>query len=120
MFKLIRTVAATPLLLVLVTVAHAGPASANQHAPGQGSVVEPGAAVLAPRDRVEPENRMVTDRLEKLLPRLMQESELDLWLVLNREYAEDPVYFTLVPQPSFAARRTTMLIFARNEDGGVD
>ncbi|HKL50647.1 MAG TPA: M24 family metallopeptidase [Wenzhouxiangellaceae bacterium] len=116
MLKVIRSVAAIPLIAGVM----AGPATADDHAPGQGRVIEPGAAVLAPRDRVEPENRMVADRLQNLLPQLMNESGLDMWLVLNREYAEDPVYFTLVPQPSFAARRTTMLIFARNEDGGVD
>ncbi|MEX2499881.1 MAG: M24 family metallopeptidase [Wenzhouxiangellaceae bacterium] len=120
MLKLIRTVAATPLLLLLAAVALADPATADTHAPAQGRVVEPGAAVLAPRERVEPENRLVADRLKNLLPRLMEESGLDMWLVLNREYAEDPVYFTVVPQPSFAARRTTMLIFARNPDGSVD
>jgi Xaa-Pro aminopeptidase len=43
-----------------------------------------------------------------------------MWLVINREYAEDPVYFSLVPQPSFAARRTTMLVFHRKADGSVD
>jgi len=118
MLKLIRTAAAIPLIAIAAVLA--SPASADQHAPAQGRMVEPGAAVLAPRDRVAPENRMVADRLENLLPRLMNESGLDMWLVLNREYAEDPVYFTLVPQPAFAARRTTMLIFARNDDGGVD
>jgi hypothetical protein len=39
-----------------------------------------------------------------------------MWLVIAREYAEDPVYFSLVPQPTFAARRTTMLIFSRTGD----
>ena len=77
-------------------------------------------AVLPPRARVEPENRMLRERLEQLLPRLMAEADLDMWLVLNREYAEDPVYFTLVPQPTFAARRTTMLVFVRKPDGGIE
>lgn len=70
-------------------------------------------AVLAPRDRIAIENEMVQNRIQGLLPELMAEAEIDLWLVINREYAEDPVYFTLVPQPSFAARRTTMLVFQR-------
>jgi len=76
-------------------------------------------AVLAPRDRIAPENQMTQERIETLLPVLMQEADLDAWVVINREYAEDPVYFTLVPQPSFAARRTTMLVFHRvdNEAG---
>jgi len=68
----------------------------------------------------EIENRIVSDRLENLLPKFMAEADLDLWLVINREYVEDPVYFSLVPQPSFAARRTTMLVFHRREDGQVD
>ena len=87
----------------------------------QGRVIESadGFDVLSTRERVEPENRMVRERLETLLPRLMAETDLDMWLVINREYAEDPVYFTLVPQPSFAARRTTMLVFHRQPDGSV-
>ncbi len=88
---------------------------------GQGRVIEPAQhAILPPRERIEPENRMLADRLENLLPELMAETGIDLWLVLNREYAEDPVYFTLVPQPTFAARRTTMLVFHLQDDGSVD
>lgn len=87
----------------------------------QGRVIHSAAdfAVLAPRQRIEPENRIVSERLESVLPGLMAEAGLDMWLVINREYAEDPVYFTLVPQPSFAARRTTMLVFHRQADGSV-
>ncbi len=85
----------------------------------QGRVVDAPGAVLAPRDRVEPENRMLQQRLETLLPTLMKEADLDMWLVIAREYAEDPAYFTLVPQPSHAARRTTMLVFHRQADGSV-
>ncbi|MGA0001889.1 MAG: M24 family metallopeptidase [Steroidobacteraceae bacterium] len=77
-------------------------------------------AVLSPRQRVEVENRVLQERLDTLLPSLMAESGLDMWLVINREYAEDPVYFSLVPQPSFAARRTTMLVFNRLQDGTLE
>jgi len=89
-------------------------------AQSQGRVLINEPAILSEYDRIEPENRMVADRLENLLPELMEETGIDLWLIINREYAEDPVYFTLVPQPSFAARRTTMLLFHRKDDGTVD
>ena len=85
----------------------------------QGRVIAGERAVLEFRDRVAPENAMAEDRLLNLLPRLMDETGIDMWLVINREYAEDPVYFTLVPQPSFAARRTTILVFHRH-DGELD
>jgi Xaa-Pro aminopeptidase len=106
-----------PLALEAQRVA-AGPAAA-EHA--QGREIAGIAAILPQRARVEPVNRMLADRLENLLPRLMRETGIDLWLVINREYAEDPVYLTLVPEPVFAARRTTMLVFHdRGPEEGVE
>lgn len=96
---------------------------AAQGAPAdQGRVIESAESysVLPSRARVEPENRMLTERLETLLPKLMSEAGLDMWVVINREYAEDPVFFSLVPQPTYAARRTTMLVFNRKPDGAVE
>lgn len=87
----------------------------------QGRVLEAPGAVLPYRERVEPVNRALAERLETLLPRLMRETGIDMWLVINREYAEDPVFFSLVPEPVYAARRTTMLVFYdRGEDKGVE
>ncbi len=89
--------------------------------PSQGRVIAEPGAVLPQRQRVEPVNEALRDRLENLLPRLMRETGLDMWLVINREYAEDPVYLSLVPEPVFAARRTTMLVFFdRGEEEGLE
>ena len=87
----------------------------------QGRTVVSTGRVLPLRARVEPVNRMLEARFEEVLPRLMRESGIDMWLVINREYSEDPVYFTLVPEPVFAARRTTMLVFFdRGAEEGVE
>jgi len=104
------------ICLAALTLALSGSALAQT----QGRVLVHEPSILSEYDRIEPENRMVADRLDNLLPDLMDETGIDLWLIINREYAEDPVYFTLVPQPSFAARRTTMLLFHRQADGTVD
>lgn len=78
-------------------------------------------SVLPERARPAAVNAMLKDRLDTLLPALMRETGIDLWLVINREYAEDPVYLTLVPEPVFAARRTTMLVFFdRGAEKGVE
>ncbi len=78
-------------------------------------------AVLPHRARVEAVNRALRERLDRILPAAMRESGIDMWLVINREYAEDPVYLTLVPEPAFAARRTTMLVFFdRGPDTGIE
>ncbi len=88
----------------------------------QGRVLDGPGHVLPHRDRVEPFNRMLEERLDTLLPRLMRETGIDMWLVINREYNEDPVFFSLVPRPVFAARRTTMLVFYDRgpDNGGVE
>lgn len=105
-------------LLLLASLA-ASPLTAEEAT--QGRVLDGPGAVLAQRQRPEPVNQMLRDRLENLLPQLMEETGIDLWLVINREYAEDPVYLTLVPDPVFAARRTTMLLFHhRGEGQGVE
>ena len=70
---------------------------------------QPGVVAFA--DRPEVENRLLEERLEQLLPRLMREQGIDLWLVIAREYNDDPVFLSLVPKPRFTARRTTMLLF---------
>ena len=55
----------------------------------QGRVITELPEVLSFRDRVEPQNNLVIDRLDNLLPKLMDEVGLDMWLVINREYGED-------------------------------
>jgi len=87
----------------------------------QGRVIESPGAVLPLRQRLTPINEALRQRLEEMLPGLMRETGIDMWLVINREYAEDPAYFSLVPAPSYAARRTTILVFFdRGVDEGVE
>ena len=50
----------------------------------------------------------------------MEESGIDFWLVIAREYNDDPVFLSLVPKPRFTARRTTMLVFHNRGEEGVD
>ncbi len=77
--------------------------------------------ILPERERPAVINRILDDRLKTLLPRLMRETGIDMWLVINREYVEDPVYLTLVPEPVFHARRLSMLVFFdRGERTGVE
>ena len=77
----------------------------------QGKVLLNMGDILSAEDRIAPINAIVKSRLENLLPTLMREAKLDMWIVINREYVEDALFFTLVPQPTFAARRTTILVF---------
>lgn len=56
-------------------------------------------------------NGWLHDRFDRLLPGLMRREGLDMWVVVCREHAEDPVYPTLVPRPNMFAWRLTMIVF---------
>ncbi|CAB0151336.1 hypothetical protein PSI9734_01725 [Pseudidiomarina piscicola] len=108
------------VVLTALTIATASGVCAQQFEQGRSLTRADDFAVLSHKARIEPENAILHERMKQLLPTLMAQANIDMWLVINREYAEDPVYFTLVPQPSHAARRTTMLVFSRNKDGTVE
>ncbi|MBQ4864197.1 M24 family metallopeptidase [Pseudoalteromonas sp. MMG013] len=60
------------------------------------------------------------ERVKALLPQLMKDTNIDMWVLISREYNEDPVLKTLLPATWLSARRTTVLLFARNKHGQVD
>ena len=67
--------------------------------------------VLPLRDRGEVVNRWLVERLDTILPEIMRREGFDMWIVDNREYNEDPVFFSLMPANTMAARRRTILVF---------
>lgn len=76
--------------------------------------------LLPLREQARLRNAWLRERLETLLPALMARAELDAWLVIAREYNEDPVLLSLVPAPAMSARRRTILLFLRAADGSVE
>ncbi len=76
--------------------------------------------VLPLRERAEIQNNWLRWRLENILPAIMKDADIDLWLVIQREYDEDPLFITLVNQPTISSYRTTILMFHLREDGTVE
>lgn len=62
-------------------------------------------------------DELLKDRLENLMPKLLKECGVDMWLVLCREYNEDPVFKTITPQLVKNASRTSCFIFSLDQDG---
>jgi hypothetical protein len=72
------------------------------------------------REQAELRNAWLRERLDVVIPAILARAGLDMWLVIAREYNEDPVIMSLLPEPAMSARRRTILCFARRPDGGVD
>ena len=47
----------------------------------------------------------------------MEEQDIDLWVMITREYNEDPIVKTLLPPTWLNARRRTILVFSKTNDG---
>ena len=50
-------------------------------------------------------------RLDRVLPELMREYGVDMWVLSMREYAEDPVFWSMTAPTTFAARRRSIYVF---------
>lgn len=85
---------------------------------GTQATAQPSVADFADRPAIE--NALLRERLDTLLPELMRETGVDMWLVIAREYNDDPIFLSLVPKPRFTARRTTMLVFHDRGEEGVE
>ena len=87
-----RAVLATFLLLGLVP--HAGAET----------------TVLPMRERAAVIDDWIAHRVEHVLPALMRRTGFDLWVLISREYNEDPVLETFLPATWQSARRRTILL----------
>ncbi len=70
--------------------------------------------VLTEREQSKIVDEILEERFQTLLPVLMKRSGIDMWLLISREYNEDPVLKTMLPSTWLSARRTTMLVFYLN------
>jgi len=77
--------------------------------------------ILSMRDRSEVIDRLLVDKIENTLPQLMRREGIDMWVVVSREYNEDPVIETLLPSTWLAARRRTILVmYDQGEEKGIE
>jgi len=67
--------------------------------------------ILGLKDRARVIEEIQKDRFDNLLPQLMEETGIDMWVIITREYNEDPVIKTLLPPTWLNARRRTILAF---------
>lgn len=85
-----------------------------------------GAAEMPPtlpplREQDQIRQAWLKARLERVLPTLMRRHGVAMWIVVCREYNEDPAFFSLVSPSVMAARRRTILVFNdRGPEKGVE
>jgi len=63
------------------------------------------------REQAAMQHQWLKKRLDTFLPALMRKEGIDMWVVPMREYAEDPVFSSIVAPETFFARRRTIYVF---------
>ncbi len=77
--------------------------------------------VLSERQRAEVIDELLEDKMTNLLPKLMRKTGIDMWILISREYNEDPVMKTMLPSEWLSARRRTIMVFTdKGEKEGVE
>ncbi|EJD53954.1 xaa-Pro aminopeptidase family enzyme [Auricularia subglabra TFB-10046 SS5] len=79
------------------------------------------AAALSPeyhtfpplQERAAIQNAWTAERLQRV-PELLKKHGLDAWILSQREYAEDTVFWSFAPATTFSARRRTLTLFHTN------
>ena len=102
------------LLSICAALSSATPAFAWQSTPASNPAEQdaPRAPpVLSLRERAKLQDQWLAQRLDTIVPALMREHRIDMWVLIAREYVEDPVIATMLDAESMHARRRTILIF---------
>src|SRR5918993_4763053 len=104
----IRTRVATiiGLLVVVVTVGAQSP-----------QYPDPSQRVLTLREQAPLVKGWIQKRFDTLLPQLMSRTGIDMWVIVSREYNDDPTFRSMAPLTTFSSRRRTVLVFF-NPGGG--
>ncbi len=73
--------------------------------------------ILHEKERARVVNEVLEDRFNNLLPQLMRREGIDMWILISREYNEDPVMKTMLPAEWLSARRRTVMVFFDRGNG---
>lgn len=74
--------------------------------------------ILNMKARSELIDRITKERIDDVLPQIMARESIDMWIIMSREYNEDPVLKTMLPSTWLSARRHTMLVIYRPHNNG--
>ena len=72
--------------------------------------------ILSESERAQVVDEILEERFKILLPKIMDEEGIDMWILISREYNEDPVLKTMLPATWLNARRRTILLFYRDKE----
>ncbi len=71
--------------------------------------------ILSVKEQAQVVDEILAERFNTVLPELMDRTDIDMWILISREYNEDPVLKTMLPATWLNARRRTIILFYRDK-----
>lgn len=71
--------------------------------------------ILSVKEQAVVIDEILEERFNTVLPELMDRTNIDMWVIISREYNEDPVLRTMLPATWLNARRRTIILFYRDK-----
>jgi len=105
------------ILLCCVAAGLAAAAGAAAPAAAQVRYPDPAQRVLTHREQAPLVKGWIARRFDTVLPGLMSREGIDMWIIVSREYNDDPVFRSMAPLTTYSSRRRTILVFV-NPGGG--
>ena len=114
--------ALTTLVVVGATFAPAHSATLSAQAPARVPDDAPARYHPLPtlREQAIEQQAWLEMRMERILPALMAEYDVRMWILSMQEYAEDPVFWSITSPTTFAARRRSIYVITRRDDGTLE
>ncbi len=95
---------------VALSVAGISPAALPAQA-ASSTVKDFGLPILSHRQQQPIVDSWIVKRFDTALPELMRRAGIDMWIIITREYNDDPVFRSMAPLTTYASRRRTILVF---------
>ena len=76
--------------------------------------------ILSLKDRSKIIDNIIKERIDNLLPEIMNKEDVDMWIIIAREYNEDPIIKTFLPSTWLNARRRTILVIYNNDNSKLE
>jgi len=83
------------------------------------SASKPSDSIMPMKQRAETIDSLLETRFKTISVKLMRREKIKMWVLIAREYNEDPVVMTMLPGRSHAARRRTILVLVDEGETGV-
>jgi Xaa-Pro aminopeptidase len=100
------------LAIAILTLSVAAPSAAQSI-----QYPDPAARVLTHREQDAIVKGWIEKRFDTVLPMLMERTGIDMWIIVSREYNDDPVFRSMAPLTTYSSRRRTILVFHHPGDG---